>query len=342
MRDRLVENNQQIRWVPGHIRDGRFGEWLDGNVDWALSRERYWGTPLPFWACTGCRRTDCIGSFEELAERGGLDGPPEDPHRPYIDEVTLDCPDCPGEMRRTPEVADAWFDSGAMPYAQWHYPFENGDDLRCALPRRLHLRGRRPDARLVLHAARPRHAAQRRRGRARGRRLPQRDQRRPDRGRRGPEDVQVARQRRRPVGSDRRPRGGRAALVHVRRRAARQLPPLLLGAGRRGLAARALDALEHLLVLRHLREHRGVRSGGCAARGRAHGAGSLGALRAALHDPQGHGRPRRLRAARGRAPDRRADRRAVELVRAAQPGGASGSPTTRRTRRRRCTRSTSA
>ena len=134
VRDRLVENNQQIRWVPGHIRDGRFGEWLDGNVDWALSRERYWGTPLPFWSCTGCRRTDCIGSFEELAERGGLDGPPEDPHRPYIDEVTLDCPDCPGEMRRTPEVADAWFDSGAMPYAQWHYPFENGEVFDARFP----------------------------------------------------------------------------------------------------------------------------------------------------------------------------------------------------------------
>ena len=134
VRDRLVENNQQIRWVPGHIRDGRFGEWLDGNVDWALSRERYWGTPLPFWACTGCRRTDCIGSFEELAERGGLDGPPEDPHRPYIDEVTFDCPDCPGEMRRTPEVADAWFDSGAMPYAQWHYPFENGEIFDARFP----------------------------------------------------------------------------------------------------------------------------------------------------------------------------------------------------------------
>ena len=134
VRDRLVANNQQIHWVPAHIRDGRFGEWLVGNVDWALSRERYWGTPLPFWSCEDCRRTDCIGSFEELAERGGLDGPPEDPHRPYIDEVTLDCPDCGGEMRRTPEVADAWFDSGAMPYAQWHYPFENGEVFDARFP----------------------------------------------------------------------------------------------------------------------------------------------------------------------------------------------------------------
>ena len=127
VRDRLVGNNQQIHWVPGHIRDGRFGEWLEGNVDWALSRERYWGTPLPFWICGECSRMDCIGSYAELVERGGLAAPPEDPHRPYIDEVTFVCPDCDGEMRRTPEVADAWFDSGAMPYAQWHYPFENGE-----------------------------------------------------------------------------------------------------------------------------------------------------------------------------------------------------------------------
>ena len=124
VRDALVANNQRIHWVPGHVRDGRFGEWLEGNVDWALSRERYWGTPLPFWGCEGCQRVDCIGSYAELVERGGLDGPPEDPHRPYIDEVTLRCPDCGATMRRTPEVADAWFDSGAMPYAQWHYPFE--------------------------------------------------------------------------------------------------------------------------------------------------------------------------------------------------------------------------
>ena len=134
VRDRLVANNQQIHWVPGHIRDGRFGEWLEGNVDWALSRERYWGTPLPFWLCTECRHSECIGSFAELVERGGLDGPLEDPHRPYIDDVVLACPDCGAEMRRTPEVADAWFDSGAMPYAQWHYPFERSDVFDARFP----------------------------------------------------------------------------------------------------------------------------------------------------------------------------------------------------------------
>ena len=191
--------------------------------------------------------------------------------------------------------------------------------LRRALPGGLHLRGRRPDARLVLHPARHRHAAARDRGSPRGRRLPQRDQRRADRGRRRPEDVQVARQRGEPVGGDRRPRGGRAALVHVRRGAARQLAALLLGARRRGLAARALDALEHLLVLRHLRQHRRLRSGQRTSRGRTHRTRPLGALGAARHRAQGHGRPRRLRAARRRAPDRGAGRPALELVRAAQP-----------------------
>jgi isoleucyl-tRNA synthetase len=125
VRDRLVAHNrEQVRWVPGNVRDGRFGEWLESNVDWAVSRERYWGTPLPLWVCEECGEIECIGSFAELAERSGASEEIEDPHRPYIDEVTLACRRCSGEMRRVPEVADAWFDSGAMPYAQWHYPFE--------------------------------------------------------------------------------------------------------------------------------------------------------------------------------------------------------------------------
>ncbi|MEZ4553706.1 MAG: isoleucine--tRNA ligase [Dehalococcoidia bacterium] len=124
VRDRLIEGNQRIHWVPGHVRDGRFGEWLEGNIDWAVSRERYWGTPLPFWVCDSCQRVDCIGSYAELRERSGSEQEIEDPHRPYIDAVSLGCMDCGGTMRRIPEVADAWFDSGAMPYAQWHVPFE--------------------------------------------------------------------------------------------------------------------------------------------------------------------------------------------------------------------------
>ncbi len=125
VRDRLVAHNRdQIRWVPANVRDGRFGEWLQSNVDWAVSRERYWGTPLPLWLCDGCAEVECIGSFRELAERSGQGSEIEDPHRPYVDEITLTCRRCASDMRRVPEVADAWFDSGAMPYAQWHYPFE--------------------------------------------------------------------------------------------------------------------------------------------------------------------------------------------------------------------------
>ncbi len=125
VRDALVAHNRdQIRWVPTNVRDGRFGEWLQSNVDWAVSRERYWGTPLPLWLCDGCGEVECIGSFAELAQRSGADAEIEDPHRPYVDEITMPCHSCSSEMRRVPEVADAWFDSGAMPYAQWHYPFE--------------------------------------------------------------------------------------------------------------------------------------------------------------------------------------------------------------------------
>jgi isoleucyl-tRNA synthetase len=130
--EKLVEHNQQINWVPENIKNGRFGEWLEGNVDWAVSRERYWGTPLPLWVCEICEHRECIGSFEELRERarpGTTDALETehgfDAHRPFVDSVQLDCPRCNGTMRRTPEVADGWFDSGAMPYAQWHYPFEN-------------------------------------------------------------------------------------------------------------------------------------------------------------------------------------------------------------------------
>ncbi len=132
VREALVTNNERIHWVPEHIQDGRFGEWLAGNIDWSVSRERYWGTPLPIWVCGDCDHTEVVGSYEELLARalpgtadavrtaeGGID-----PHRPFIDRVEFACPRCPGTMHRTPEVADAWFDSGAMPYGQAHYPFD--------------------------------------------------------------------------------------------------------------------------------------------------------------------------------------------------------------------------
>ena len=133
VKDRLLANNQQVHWVPEHIRDGRFGNWLENNIDWALSRERYWGTPLPLWICDSCGHTEVVGSVQELSERAGRDLRGLDLHRPYVDEITWQCAACGvGTARRIPDVADCWFDSGAMQVAQWHYPFENQDLFRVA------------------------------------------------------------------------------------------------------------------------------------------------------------------------------------------------------------------
>jgi len=125
-RDQLVALNQQINWYPEHIRDGRFGNWLENNVDWALGRDRYWGTPLPLWRsdAPGSTYTECVGSVAELAQKVGRTLENLDLHRPHVDALTWPAPDG-GTMRRVAEVADCWFDSGAMPVAQWHYPFEN-------------------------------------------------------------------------------------------------------------------------------------------------------------------------------------------------------------------------
>ncbi len=133
-KDRMVELNQSIGWYPSHIRNGRFGNWLENNKDWALGRERYWGTPLPVWECDSCHRQECVGSVAELSALTGRDMSGLDLHRPYVDEVTFDCPDCHGLMRRVPELIDVWFDSGAMPIAQWHYPFENVEKFETQFP----------------------------------------------------------------------------------------------------------------------------------------------------------------------------------------------------------------
>ena len=121
-RDRLLHHNHEVGWHPAHIRDGRMGNWLENLIDWNLSRSRYWGTPLPVWVCESCETVRCVGSAAEI----GLDVT-ADLHKPFIDSVTLPCEQCGGVMRRVPDVIDAWYDSGAMPFAQRHYPFENAD-----------------------------------------------------------------------------------------------------------------------------------------------------------------------------------------------------------------------
>ena len=126
LRDELVANNNKVHWYPDTIRTGRFGKFLENVIDWGISRDRYWGTPLPVWKCE-CGHTECIGSIEELKQKS-VDCPEEiELHKPYIDNVHLKCPDCGKEMTRFKEVIDCWFDSGSMPYAQLHYPFENKD-----------------------------------------------------------------------------------------------------------------------------------------------------------------------------------------------------------------------
>jgi isoleucyl-tRNA synthetase len=116
VKDELLANNEKINWNPKHTGSGRFGNWIENNIDWALSRDRYWGTPLPVWECEDCKKYKVVTSLSEVDN--------VEPHRPYIDKIEFDC-ECGGKMKRTPEVIDVWFDSGSMPYAQYHYPFEN-------------------------------------------------------------------------------------------------------------------------------------------------------------------------------------------------------------------------
>lgn len=137
VKDRLISGNEEINWYPEHIKYGRFGDWLEHNVDWAFSRERYWGTPLPIWQCErDPQHIECVGSVDELRSKPGLDGleEPLNPHRPFVDRITFNCPQCGARMSRVPEVIDCWFDSGAMPVAQWHYPFENGEVFEQSFP----------------------------------------------------------------------------------------------------------------------------------------------------------------------------------------------------------------
>nr|WP_239395287.1 isoleucine--tRNA ligase [Frankia sp. CiP3] len=133
--DRLLAENERTDWHPERIKDGRFGEWLRGNVDWALSRSRYWGTPLPVWRCTADpAHLTCVGSLLELSGLAGRDLSALDPHRPFVDDVTITCPACAAVARRVPEVIDVWYDSGAMPFAQWGAPHRNGEQFEGQYP----------------------------------------------------------------------------------------------------------------------------------------------------------------------------------------------------------------
>lgn len=139
IKNKLIKNNKNIHWQPEHIKEGRFGKWLEGARDWAISRNRFWGAPIPIWRCQDCDHKKCIGSIEELKKcsvngelplrNGDLDL-----HKPYIDQIKFKCEKCGGEMQRIPEVLDCWFESGSMPYAQIHYPFENKDEFERNFP----------------------------------------------------------------------------------------------------------------------------------------------------------------------------------------------------------------
>lgn len=126
VKEDLIRNNRSVNWMPDTIKEGRMGNFLENVIDWGLSRDRYWGTPLPVWVCADCGEIQVIGSKAELKEKCGVEGDIE-LHRPYLDDLTCACPHCGGKMKRTPEVIDCWFDSGSMPFAQYHYPFENKD-----------------------------------------------------------------------------------------------------------------------------------------------------------------------------------------------------------------------
>ena len=135
VKEDLIRNNHTINWIPESIGKGRFGDWLENIQDWGISRNRYWGTPLNVWECEGCGHMESIGSREELKQMSGNDAARTvELHRPYIDEITCTCPKCQGTMRRVPEVIDCWFDSGAMPFAQHHYPFENKELFESQFP----------------------------------------------------------------------------------------------------------------------------------------------------------------------------------------------------------------
>ena len=311
----LLRENETVGWHPEHIKHGRFGDWLENNVDWALSRDRYWGTPIPVWRCRDCGLDTCVGSVAELSKLAGRDLSELDLHRPYVDDIVINCPECDGRAFRIEPVLDAWFDSGSMPAAQFHYPFENTD-----------LFERRFPADFICEAI---------------------DQTRgwfysllavntlvfghtPYRNvvclgllldRRRPEDVEVARQRDRSARDPREPRRRRAALEHVLGRVAVGRAAHQRREHRRVDPPVPADALEHVLVLRDLRAARrlGTRTPPAAGRhptAATHVLDRWIASRLEATIDRRHRRARRVRRARRRAGPRPVRRRSLELVRA--------------------------
>ena len=257
IKDALLRENETINWHPEHIKHGRFGDWLANNVDWALSRDRYWGTPIPVWRCGDCGHDTCVGSVAELSELSDRDLTGMDLHRPYVDDVTIRCPDC-ANGTADPHRARC-STRGSTPARcrpRSSTTRSRTGSVRVALPRRLHLRGDRPDPRLVLLAARGQHAG------VRPDALPERRvpgaHRRPRRA----EDVEVARQHDRPVVGAPDPGCGSAALVHVLVGIAVDPEARLRRRHRRGDPPVPAHAVERLLVLRDVREPRRVGPGG--------------------------------------------------------------------------------
>ncbi len=255
-RQKMIDLNQTINWVPDHIKDGRFGNWLDDLRDWALGRERYWGTPLPVWKCDNpdCNHMHCVGGVAELEQLTGRDLSELDLHRPYVDEVTFPCSECGGTMQRVPELIDVWFDSGAMGVAQWGYPYQNQEKFKEQFPAdyiceavdqtRGWFYSQHAIATMLFESVNFKNCI------CLGH----------DPGRRRAEDVQEQGQHRRTLERVEQVRGGCVPLVHVHRRAARRAAPLLGGTGGRGREEFLADALERVQLFRDLRQYRRVRS----------------------------------------------------------------------------------